>query len=379
MRKKVKTDTKIRIIIDALCIRNHPTGLGNYSYYLIENLIKLGDYSFTILYQKDLTKSHRINKLINDTVKFIPINIPIIGPKREYRFLTLSRVIDQYDLFHCLSSYLPAFGVQTPSIVTIHDLKYLLFPDFLSNFIKRKYYVWIIRKSIQKATRIIVVSNTTKKDVIKQGGRNSKITVIHEAATLMEDKTQNECHMPDEISKKPYYLFVGENRPHKNIDRILDAYKILNFKLKEECPKFVFAGNGFSTFQQQKNRAFFENLIFLGSVSDNLLISLYKHALALVYPSLYEGFGLPILEAMSFGTPVITSNCSSMPEVAGNAAILVRPNNVNEIEKALFKLANDRNERERLKILGLQRVKKFSWEKAARQTLETYKQILSDR
>ena len=99
----------------------------------------------------------------------------------------------------------------------------------------------------------------------------------------------------------------------------------------------------------------------------------------MVYPSLYEGFGLPILEAMSFGTPVITSNCSSMPEVAGNAAILVRPNNVNEIEKALFKLANDRDERERLKILGLQRVKKFSWEKAARQTLETYKQILSDR
>jgi glycosyltransferase involved in cell wall biosynthesis len=177
------------------------------------------------------------------------------------------------------------------------------------------------------------------------------------------------------LKDKSFLLFVGDNRPHKNIIRIIASHRILLEKLGERCPFFVFAGPNFESLVKKYGNERVKKLIFLGPVYEETLVSLYKHAVALVYPSLYEGFGLPILEAMSVGTSVITSNCSSMPEVAGSAAFLIDPYNVEELADAILKIVTDESERTRLRALGIQRVKQFSWSQTADSIIKLYEGI----
>jgi glycosyltransferase involved in cell wall biosynthesis len=270
---------------------------------------------------------------------------------------------------------MPAFGIDIPCLLTVHDLKYLLFPEFFKNYLKTFYYSWIIRRGTRKAIHIIAVSEATKNDLITLNISSKKITVIHEATTLSDTRSTLEDQLPDVLKDKSFLLFVGDNRPHKNIMRIVEAYRILLRKLGERCPFFVFAGPNFERLIKKCGSERVKKLIFLGPVYEEVLVSLYKHAVALVYPSLYEGFGLPILEAMSVGTPVITSNCSSMPEVAGSAALLIDPYNVEQLAGAILKIVTDGAERTRLRALGIQRVKQFSWAQTANSIFELYETI----
>jgi len=366
-----------RIFIDATGIVTTPTGLGKYSYYLLKAMLPKKNFHFTLIHQVDLPKSHLLFRLRNENVDFVPVQIPVIGPKRDMGLFKLRREINQYDFFHCLSSYMPAFGINIPSVVTIHDLKYLLFPKFFDNRLKTLYYNWIVRRGVRKAKRVIAISRATKKDLIALGVPAEKITVIYESVTIPFKETNLDSNLPDQISRIPYLLFVGENRPHKNIDRIIEAYRRLMDKLGEKCPSFVFAGSNFeSIYQKDAGKEKSKKLIFLGPVSENILVNLYKHAIALVYPSLYEGFGLPILEAMAVGTPVITSNCSSMPEVAGQAAILIDPQSVDQLVDAMMRIVQDKEERKRFRQFGLRRFSEFSWEKTAHSIIELYEDIL---
>lgn len=365
-----------KVFIDATGIVPVPTGLGKYSYYLLNSLLQQSGYSFTVLHQSNLPESHELFLLKNERVTFMPTHVPVIGPARDIALWRLSLEINRQDIFHCLSSYLPAFGIDIPCLLTIHDLKYLLFPEFFKNNLKTLYYSWIIRRGTRKATHIIAVSEATKSDLIALNVSSEKITVIPEAATLSDTKRKLETQLPDSLKDKSFFLFVGDNRPHKNITRMLEAHQILLKKLGKRCPYLVFAGPNFGKIMRKySDNEKTERLIFLGSVYEETLISLYKHAVALVYPSLYEGFGLPILEAMSLGTPVITSNCSSMPEVAGGAALLIDPCNVEELADALLGIVTDDTERARLKTLGVQRVKQFSWVQTADSINRLYENI----
>jgi glycosyltransferase involved in cell wall biosynthesis len=252
-------------------------------------------------------------------------------------------------------------------------LKYLLFPEFFKNRLKMWYYTWIIRRGAQRAEQIIAVSESTKRDLVRLEVPAEKITVIHEALTVTFSGDTVDVELPDAVGDKPFFLFVGDNRPHKNIARIIEAYVRISNKLDEGCPSFVFAGTGFGEVAHRyAKEEQGKNLVFVGSVDDDLLVALYKRAVALVYPSLYEGFGLPILEAMSLGVPVITSNCSSMPEVAGNAALLVDPYNVDQIADAMISLVQNKDVRDPLINSGKSRVRQFSWDAAARKTIELY-------
>ncbi len=351
-----------------------PTGLGKYSYYLLSELLKNPDYRFLVLHQSSLTNAHPFFKLRETNVQFLPMDVPTIGPKRDLMMFRLRKTINGHDIFHCLSSYLPAFGLRIPSIVTIHDLKYLLFPDFFGNRFKTLYYDWIIRKGIRNASRVIAVSEATKRDIEDLGVRSNKIQVIYEASTIPFSGSSDD--LPNELRGKSYLLFVGENRPHKNIFRLIKAYNKVLCRLGELCPFLVFVGSGFNIL---KERCKCEKILICGLVSEAKVVSLYRHAIALVYPSLYEGFGLPILEAMSTETPVITSDCSSMPEVAGEAAILVDPYNVDQLADAILKVIQDNSEKRRLGHLGTRRAKCFSWERAAWLVEALYARILSHR
>jgi len=329
------------ILIDATGIVNIPTGLGKYSYYLLKSLLKHNAYRFSILHQRTLLPSHALLQLKEKHVGLFPVDAPPIGPKREYGIFKLSNFVNSYDLFHCLGSFLPAFGLHIPTIVTIHDLKYLFYPEFFDNWLKSVYYKWIIRRSIQKASYIITVSHATKHDIESLEGLSEKIHVIYEAPTIISN---TEGRLPEVLYGKKYFLFVGENRPHKNIQRIINAYELVKSEMKDACPLMVFAGARYEPYIEAHGG---NSIIFLGTVDEQMLVSLYKNALALVYPSLYEGFGLPIIEAMKLGTPVITSNRSSMEEVAGNAAMLVDPYDSRQLALAMLKLIQDRSERAR--------------------------------
>lgn len=363
-----------KILIDATGIVDTPTGLGKYSYYLLKTLLKSSDYRFVVLHQTSLTKTHPLFQLSKTNLTFMSVDAPTIGPKRELTMFGLRKEINEYDIFHCLSSYLPAFGLRIPSIVTIHDLKYLLFPDFFGNRFKTLYYDWVIRKGIRNASRVIAVSEATKRDIKDLGVRSDKIQVIYEASTIPFSGSSDD--LPDELRGKSYLLFVGENRPHKNIFRLIKAYNNVLCRLGELCPFLVFVGSGFNSL---KERCKCEKILICGLVSEAKVVSLYRHAIVLVYPSLYEGFGLPILEAMSTETPVITSNCSSMPEVAGEAAIFVDPYNVDQLADAILKIIQDNSEKRRLGHLGAQRAKCFSWKRAAKSIEALYTRILSYR
>jgi glycosyltransferase involved in cell wall biosynthesis len=363
--------TMKNIIIDATGIGNTPTGLGKYSYYLLESLVKHRSCNFTILNKENLLRCHPLFQLKDEHVTFTSVDAPTIGPKREYAIFGIRDIINQHDLYHCLSSFLPAFGLRIPSLVTIHDLKYLLFPHFFGNYLKSLYYGWIIRKGVRRATYIIAVSHSTKKDIESLSVPSDKIQVMYEAPTIL---TNSKEELPEVVRGKKYLLFVGENRPHKNIRRMIMAYEIAKHKLKDHALYLVIAGSRFDPLMKKQRD---DGIIFVGAVDDNTLISLYKDALALVYPSLYEGFGLPIIEAMKLGTPVITSNCSSMKEVAGNAAVLVNPYDSGQIACAMERLIVDKNERMKLRKMGSRRVKCFSWRKVAEEICGIYERLLS--
>jgi len=291
-------------------------------------------------------------------------------------FFLLRRMINHMDLFHCMSSYMPAFGIDVPTIITVHDLKYLLFPRLLGSSMKVAYYSWIVKRGVHKAAHIIAVSESTKKDIVKLGIHSRKIEVIHEANTLGCDKKENTS--PSGIGDKPYLLFVGEDRPHKNIDRLLKAHRALHDRMGARCPRLVIVGPVSKRFARSASEiAEKSGVIIVGPVDDGTLVQLYRSALALVYPSLYEGFGLPILEAMAAGTPVITSNYSAMAEVAGGAAILVDPRSIDQIEQAMTRIAVNSEERNRLRRLGLSHVRKYSWDKAASSTVQLYEEVIS--
>lgn len=355
---------------------NFPTGLGKYSYHIIKTLTTYRDFQFTILHQRSLAKSHPLFKLSSQSIAFIPIDSPVIGPRRELTFFLLRSMVNQMDLFHCLSSYMPVFGLDIPTIITVHDLKYLLFPQLLGSRMKAVYYSMIVKRGMHKAAHIIAVSESTKTDIMKLGIDSRMIKVIHEANTLEHDGKVDSLPLGD--SDKPYFLFVGEDRPHKNIDRLISAHHMLRGLMGVRCPRLVIAGPISRRLSKVDSEMAEKNgVVLAGQVDDARLLQLYRNALALVYPSLYEGFGLPILEAMAAGTPVITSNCSAMAEVAGAAALLVDPRSIDQIKQAMRRMVLDSKERNRLRRLGLNHVRRYSWDKAARLTLQTYEEVVS--
>ena len=361
-----------RILIDATGVVSAPTGLGKYCYYLLKSLVQQKQYRFSVLLQTNLPNGHPVLRLRKSVEHLVPVSVPVIGFQRELEILRISRFINQFDLYHCLSSYLPGFGIKIPKVLTVHDLKYLLYPKFFNNRLKSSYYKWIIRRGIKIATHIIAVSESTRRDIADIGISPERVTVIYEAPTVSPREYGQD--LPAQIRTRGFLLYVGENRPHKNISRMIDAYALLSQRLGSNTPEFVFAGAKFGIYDRQRHE---RGLVFLGPVSEAVLVALYRQALALVYPSLYEGFGLPLVEAMALGTPVITSNCSSMPEVTGNAALLVDPYRTEEITAAIERVIQSSRLRARMKRMGFKRASNFSWAKAARQVCELYRQILT--
>ncbi len=277
--------------------------------------------------------------------------------------------------------FIPPFWRHCPVVITVHDLAFQLYPHLLTH--ESAAYYGQIERAVQSADHIIAVSEATRRDIVRLlGVSEKKITVIYEAADPIFRPINNPRLIQSVLSKyqlrQPLVLFVGTIEPRKNIPVLLRAFRQLldHYKVKAQL---VLAGRrgwlADSVFALMKELELGEDVKYLGPVPATELVALYNAAQLFVMPSLYEGFGLPPLEAMACGTPVIVSRGSSLPEVVGDAGLHVNPKDQSELAVLMRRVLEDRKLRRELRQAGIRRAQMFSWDRAARETLDVYHQV----
>lgn len=365
----------MKIGIDASRIAlEERTGTENYTAKLIDKI-------------KELDRSNKYVLYFNKTPKYFEISQQNVST----RVIPMARFWTQFRLaVECLVNppdilFVPAHTIpvirwpRLKTIVTVHDLG----AEFLAQyhqFPQKLYLNWSTEFVARHATHLIAVSEATKKDLIKQMKVDPKrITVVPEAVeqSLFYKREANEImQVKKELGiTKPYLLFVGTIQPRKNLLKLIEAFS----KLENKDLELVLAGKPGWLFEEiyeaPKKFRVDDRVKFVGYVKDDQLPALYSGAEVFVFPSLYEGFGLPILEAMSCSTPVLTSNVSCMPEVAGGNAVVINPNKTSEITAGIERLLKDKSLRQKLSESGRNWAGNFTWERAAEETIKVFEKV----
>lgn len=275
---------------------------------------------------------------------------------------------NRIDVFFSPAHYAPRFS-PCPTVVTIHDVAYLHFPG---EFLRKDLYQlknWT-EYSVHNASRIIAVSKATKKDVMSHYGIDDKsIEVVYNG--FEKDIELEQAIPPTPPVKPPYVLYVGTIQPRKNINTLIRAFTLFN-KTHPEYNLVITGKKGWlfdEIFKEARDLYLNNKIVFTGFVSDEELVYLYQHAFCFVLPSLYEGFGIPLLESMSFGAPAISSYAASLPEVGGEAALYFDPLDQKDLAGKLEMLHTDKKLRRDLIQKGTERIKQFSWTTCAQNTL----------
>ncbi|MFQ5813782.1 MAG: glycosyltransferase family 4 protein, partial [Anaerolineae bacterium] len=288
---------------------------------------------------------------------------------------------ERVDLLHALAFVTPLLS-PCPSVVTIHDLSFLLYPESFKRS-KRFYLSLFTRLSARQARCIIAVSKSTKRDVVRLLGVSpDKVEVVYSGVDdvfhpLAEDQVaafRSKRGLPER-----FILFVGTIEPRKNVTRLIEAFAALrpcdlaNLKLVIGGAKGWFYHNVFARVEELGLEG---DVVFPGYIPVSELPLWYNAAELFVYPSLYEGFGLPLLEAMACGTPVVAANTSSLPEVVGEVGLTVDPLDVEGLAEAMRRALGDEVLRQEMRDRGLQRAKGFSWTKTAQETVQVYRRAM---
>lgn len=377
----------MRIAFDARLV-TYRRGIGNFVFHLIQQYAHLApEYEF-ILYVDSERAYYNIPRCPHYRVRHLRhLSYPIW----EQVMLPIALHNDRPDILHCPANTGPLWippGIRL--VQTINDVIYL-FPNkalsassTLYHRLGRVYRRFVAPRVAQQAKAIITISACSRKDILKYlrvpesklhvilGAPNSACRVIKERAVLAAVRTKYRLDAP-------FVLALGAIDPRKNTARIIEAYALFR---RQSPGRFQLALVGLPLagivrFQRlAKSLKVADDVVLTSFVPENDLVALYNAAEMLVYPSLYEGFGLPVLEAMACGTPVITSPFSSIAEVAGDAALLTDPNNPDTLAHAMIQTALDNTLRQRLIELGIEQARKFSWKKAAMETLNIYKECM---
>lgn len=351
--------------------RKKKTGTEVYSEKIIFHLAKTDTENQYFLYTNKDFSSHFKSKLPGN-FKIKILKCPFLWT--QFR-LSLDMLFKPPDILFVPAHAIPIIHPRRV-VVTIHDLGFLRYPDNYSR-LSLLNLVLTTRQALSWASKIITVSNFTKKDLLQKFKADpEKIEVVHHGFDLAE--WQKAINAGKRKFDFPYMLFCGRLETRKNLIRMFKAFELL--KIRDGIPhKFIFAGGrgvGFNAFRNTVIRSKYrKDVRFLGHVQDSDLPSIYASADFLAFATLFEGFGFPILEAFASGIPVVTSNVSSMPEVAGDCAVLVSPNDVESVYKGFKKILFDANFKADLIRKGRERVKKFNWDAAAAET----KRILTSR
>lgn len=282
---------------------------------------------------------------------------------------------------HVLPFVLPAHRLP-PSVVTIHDLGYQRFPGAHSRF-QRYYLPWSTRWSAHAASHLIAVSQSTATDLQHYYSTpTTKITVVHEAISWPQITWAEHLVRARYALPATYALYVGTLQPRKNLARLIGAYHQLLQRQPLPWDLVLAGAEGWESAalrQLVADLKLTKRVHFPGYVADEALPALYYGARFFCFPSLFEGFGLPILEAQAHGVPVMSANNSALPEIAGDAALLIDPTDVDAIADAMYQLSQDEALRQRLIAAGYENVKRFSWEKAAQETLAVLLRVARGR
>ena len=367
----------MHIGIDAHAIGAQQGGNETYIRNLISALAEIDQSNQYTLYfcQAQAAEEWR-NRFANFSVRLLPAPTPLIRVPVALDFELRKRPVDVLHVQFTAPLFCPA-----PIVTTIHDLAFEHYPETFTRR-GRMQLKLTVRNTTRRAAHILTVSEFSRQDIIKTYRvAPEKITVTHNGY----DK--NFCpnlSAPDEASlikkkfgiSREYLLALGSLQPRKNLIRLLRAYTTLRKNHPDFRHQMVIVGRRLwltnDIMRQVQNHEFVNDIILTGYAEEQDLPALYRSATALVYPSLFEGFGLPPLEAMACGTPVITSNNSSLPEVVGEAGLLINALDENSIGQSILQICSDDALRNKLSKAGLERAQFFSWREAARKTLAVY-------
>lgn len=369
------------------CLKNK-SGIGIYTYELIKRLeqfesLQVKGNIFNFLNRNDIPKDIEALHCIKEICSLLPYG----AYKRLWNYIPVryDQLFDgQADITHFFNFLVPP-KINGKVVNTIHDLTFLLYPETMDKrnlkFLKNN-----IQNSVNRPDKIITISENSKKEIIEYLGIDKqKIEIIypgvdyeryhqvHDAMTIA--KVRDKYRLP-----KQYILYMGTLEPRKNIVRIVEAFNKLKQNTYKSEIKLVLAGRkGWHyepIFSKIQALGLEQEVIFTDYVAEEDKPIIYSEAKVFVFPSLYEGFGIPVLEAMASSVPVITSNGSSLPEVAGDAGVLVNPMNTEDIASAMYKLIEDERYARGCTERGSVQAQKYNWENSARRLYEVYQNIL---
>jgi glycosyltransferase involved in cell wall biosynthesis len=384
----------LKIVIDATPILSKPSGVGISIFNLINSLHQLQqqNHSFEmgIAYQpsfknwifRNLSPPENLSAYANLHILPIPVRIssllslfpglPLFNFKEK---LGMPDIIHgtNYSVFPCKD---------TLNLMTIYDLSFIKYPEYINSAVQQ--YTKRVKQSLQWTDAILTISESSKRDIVEYLHISPDCVFVTPLASRYHLNYLTD-ELIDKIDKNidydfsvPYLLFVSTIEPRKNISAIISAFNLLKSDRKIPHHLILIGQKGWKyepIFQEIECSPWKENIHHLDYLSDELVALFYARADVFLYPSHYEGFGLPVLEAMTLGTPVVTSNTSSLPEVAGDAALLVDPSDVEAQADAILKIISDAHFRDGLIKKGKARAALFSWERTARETLQVYESI----
>ncbi len=369
----------MRIAIDVRKLRDY--GIGTYVRNLLRHLARIDRTTEYVLLCRPVDV--QLPRELGDNFRAVPERAGAYS-FREQISVPLDLRREGIDLFHAPHYVLPPL-VRCKSVVTIHDCIHLRFPQYLPNQFAYAYArssLWI---ATPRSSRILTVSEASKRDILRYFRvPHSKIDVIYNAL----DERFGEAPAADEMRQvreryqlnDPFVLYAGNIRPHKNLERLIEAFHTLRKGGLDHVQLLIIGDeiSKYATLRRAVHRhKLHKHVRFFGFVPDKTLACLYRLASVFVFPSLYEGFGLPPLEAMASGTPVVTSNVSSLPEVVGDAALLIDPYDANAIADAMRRVLTDSALAAGMRERGLARVGHFSWDRSVRRVREIYDEVLA--
>jgi glycosyltransferase involved in cell wall biosynthesis len=372
--------------IDYTAAYEQSAGIGRYVRELVRALAGLDTATPYRLFVAGATWQ-RLPALPGPNFTWRPTRVTPLWFARLWHRLQLPLPVEMFTgrvhLFHATDFTLPPTLPGTRTLLTVHDLSFVRAPETTTSVLKA-YLDAVVPRSVRRATHVLADSQATKDDLIALYGTPAeKITVLvggvqPEFQPVTDLAQRAAVRQRYAIPDQPYIFSVGTVQPRKNYARLIAALATLG-PAYEDIHLVIAGGRGWlegPIYQAVRDHGMQERVHFIGFAHDEDLPALYSEAVCLAYPSLYEGIGLPVLEAMACGTPVLTSAISSLPEVAGDAAILVDPYRVEAIAEGLRQLLDDATLRAELVTRGLRQAARFTWEGAAQQLLGIYRQML---
>ncbi|HPZ10225.1 MAG TPA: glycosyltransferase family 1 protein [Candidatus Eremiobacteraeota bacterium] len=372
------------VAIDARVIGFRRSGVGEYTHQLLKHFSYLDTEIEYVLFLNTSFKNNQFEEL---TSFFRTKYLSLSSEGKLFNFLKTHGELPvrlfqlRPSLFHSPGPIAPVFKT-APTVLTIHDLSFLKFSDIFTG-LQNSYYRAFVPRIARYADRIISVSRNTCQDVIDLLKiSEDKIRIVYNGVDIKyfsRSSIKREDLSKKEESLEKYILFLGVLEPRKNICRLIRAYASLPAYLRNNYKLIIAGSEGWlykDIYSLVRELSLSERVVFTGEVPDNELPALYRGASLFVYPSLMEGFGIPPLEAMACGIPVIASNTSCFPEVLADGALLINPLDEEELSHSMVRVLTDKELSSELVSKGIKRASLFSWEDSARRTLEVYRELL---